>query len=84
MDVPLSPELSARLARLAQQRGVAPERLVREAIERLVDHDDWFVCAVEKGQAQIASGQTLTHAEVGARLRRHLEGKRRRHRGDSG
>jgi predicted transcriptional regulator len=81
MDVPLSPEVSARLARLAHKRGVAPERLVREAIERLIDHDDWFVREVEKGLAQAESGQTLTHAEVGARLRRHLEGKGGPHRG---
>lgn len=74
MDVPLSPELSARLARLAQKRGVAPESLVREPIERLIDYDDWFVREVEKGVAQVDSGQTLTHAEVDAHLRRRLEG----------
>jgi predicted transcriptional regulator len=83
MDVPLSPELSARLARLAQKRGVTPEHLVREAIDRLIDHDDWFVHEVEKGQAQVESAQTLPHAEVGARLSRHLEGKRGRWGGDS-
>lgn len=76
MDVALSPELSARLARLAQKRGVVPEQLVREAIERLIDHDDWFVREVEKGLAQVDSGQTLTHEDVGARLDKDLDGKR--------
>lgn len=75
MDVPLSPELSARLACLAQKRGVVPEQLVREAIERLIDHDDWFVREVEKVLAQVDSGQTLTHEDVGARLDKHLDGK---------
>ena len=75
MDVPLSPDLSGRLARLVQERGVALEQLVREAIERLIDHDDWLVREVEKGLTQVESGQTLTHAEVRARLRTHMEGK---------
>lgn len=76
MHVPLSPELSARLARLAQKRGIDPEHLIREAIQRLIDHDDWFVREVEKGLAQIDSGQTLTHEDVGARLDEHMDGKR--------
>ncbi len=76
MDVPLSPELYGRMTRLAQKRGIDPEQLIREAIQRLIGHDDWFVCVVEKGLAQVDGGQTLTHAEVGARLGRHLEGKR--------
>ena len=42
--------------------------MAREAIERLVDYDDWFVREVEKGLAQIESGQTLSHEQVGARL----------------
>ena len=83
MDVPLSPELYASLARLAQKRRIDPEQLIREAIQRLIDHDDWFVREVEKGLGQVESAQTITHAEVGERLRRHLEGKRQRNRGDS-
>jgi predicted transcriptional regulator len=59
-------------ARLAQERGTDPQSLVREAIERLLDYDDWFAREVEKGLAQIESGQTLTHDEVSARLRRYL------------
>jgi predicted transcriptional regulator len=76
MDVPLPPELYGRITRLAQKRGIDPEQLIREAIQRLIDHNDCFVCEVQKGLAQIDGAQTLTHAEVGARLRRHLEGKR--------
>jgi predicted transcriptional regulator len=72
MKVTLSPEQRAKLARLAQERGTDAEALVREAIERLLNYDDWFVREVEKGLAQIDSGQTLTHDEIGARLSRHL------------
>ncbi len=76
MEVTLSAELQAKLARVAQKRGTNPQELAREAIERLVDYDDWFVREVEKGLAQIAAGQTLTHGEVGARLNKRLAGKK--------
>ena len=78
MEVTLSPELQAKLARIAEQRGTNPQDLAREAIERLVDYDDWFLREVEKGLAQIESGQTLTHEDVGARLKGHLTGPRPR------
>jgi predicted transcriptional regulator len=72
MEVTLSPEQQAKLARLAQERGTDAQSLVRGAIERLLDYDDWFAREVENGLAQIESGQTLTHDEVSARLGRHL------------
>ncbi|HET9385751.1 MAG TPA: hypothetical protein VFO67_11430 [Gemmatimonadales bacterium] len=69
---PLPAELQATLARVAQERGTNPQDLAREAIERLVEYDDWFVREVETGLAQIAAGHTLTHDEVGARLHTSL------------
>lgn len=78
MEVMLSAELQAKLARIAQERGTNPQELAREAIERLVDYDDWFVREVEKGLAQVEAGQTLTHEEVGARLNKYLAGKQPR------
>ena len=78
MELTLSAELQAKLARVAQERGTNPQELAREAIERLVDYDDWFVREVEKGLAQIERGETLSHEEVGARLSKHLAGKQPR------
>jgi predicted transcriptional regulator len=78
MEVELSAELQAKLARLAQERGTNPQELAREAIERLVDYDDWFVREVDKGLAQVEAGHTLTHEEVGARLNKHLTRKQPR------
>ena len=75
MEVTLSPEQQARLVRLAQERGTDAQALAREAIERLLDYDDWFVREVEKGLSQVDSGRTLTHDEVGLRLNKHLTGK---------
>ena len=34
----------------------------------MVNYDEWFLAEVDKGLAQIESGQTLSHEEVGARL----------------
>jgi predicted transcriptional regulator len=75
MEVTLSADLQAKLARIAQERRTNPQDLAREAIERLVDYDDWFVREVDKGFAQIERGATLSHEEVGARLDKHLAGK---------
>jgi len=78
MEVSLNPDVQAKLTRLAAERGSDAEALAREAIERYVDHDDWFVNQVEKGLGQIARGEVLTHEEVGARLEKSLTEKQSR------
>ena len=78
MEVSLSPEQQAKLARLAQERGTDAQALAREAIVRLLDYDDWFVREVEKGLAQVDNGNTFTHEELGTRLNKHLTGKQPR------
>jgi predicted transcriptional regulator len=78
MEVTLSPDLQAKLTRIAQERGIDAQALAREAIERMVDYDDWFVREVEKGLAQIERGETLSHEDVGARLENLLTKDRRR------
>jgi predicted transcriptional regulator len=78
MEVTLKPEVESKLLRLAAGRRRDAEALAREAIERFVNYDEWFVNEVEKGLAQIARGETLTHAEVGARLERRLAEKQSR------
>jgi predicted transcriptional regulator len=72
MEVILPADVQAKLTRMAHERGTDPQALAREAIERLVDYDDWFVREVEKGLAQIERGETLSHEQVGARLEKRL------------
>lgn len=72
MEVNLSADLVDKLARAAERRGISSELLAREAIERAVDYDDWFVREVEKGLAQVEAGQVLSHEAVGARLDQKL------------
>jgi predicted transcriptional regulator len=72
VEVNLSPDLEGKVSRAAGRRGISAELLIREAIERAVDYDDWFIREVETGLAQIEAGQTLTHDAVGTRLAKKL------------
>jgi predicted transcriptional regulator len=58
MELHLPLELEDKLAAAASRRGVSVEVLAREALERPVDYDDWFIREVEAGLAQVESGQT--------------------------
>ena len=78
MVVHLSPELQAKLDRLAAQQGRDTETLVHEALERLVGYDEWFLREVEKGLAQLERGETLDHEEVAARIEKRIAEKQRR------
>jgi predicted transcriptional regulator len=78
MDVNLTPELQAKPDKVAAQQGRDVQSLVQEAVQRLVDYDQWFVREVEKGLAQIKRGEVLEHEEVGARLEKLLSDKQRR------
>lgn len=75
MEVNLNSDLQARLTHLAAQQGRDTESLAREAIERLVDYDEWFIREVGKGLTQIEQGKLLTHEEVGARIESRLTEK---------
>ncbi len=77
MEVNLTPELQAKLDEVAAQQGRDAQSLVQEAVQRLVDYDQWFVREVEKGLAQIERGEVLEHEEVGARLEKRLSEKQR-------
>ncbi len=78
MQINLSPELQAKLDRIATQQGRDSESLVREAVERLVGYDEWFIRQVEKGLAQVDRGEVLEHEEVTARMERLITQKQRR------
>lgn len=72
MEVKLTPELEAKLDSIAAQQGRDAQSLVKEAVERLVSYDEWFVREVEKGLAQLERGEFLEHEEVGLRLEKLL------------
>ncbi len=49
-----------------------------EAREQSVKYDEWFLTEVDKGLKQIENGQTLSHAEAGARLAEMIAAKKQR------
>ncbi len=77
MEIELSPELQAKLERIASQQGRDTKSLVHEAVERLVGYDEWFLRQVEIGLAQADRGELLEHEEVVARMEDLISRKQR-------
>jgi predicted transcriptional regulator len=65
MEVHLNPDLQAKLVRLAAESGRDTQALAQEAIQRFVDHDEWFIQEVEKGLAAADRSEFIDHEEIG-------------------
>jgi predicted transcriptional regulator len=77
MEIELSPELQAKLDRIASRQGRDTKSLVKEAVERLVGYDEWFLRQVEIGLAQADRGEFLEDNEVAARIENLITRKQR-------
>ena len=64
MEVHFGPDLEAKLSRMAAAQGRATEALVREAVERLLDYDEWFLREVEKGLLAADRGEFVEHSDI--------------------
>lgn len=64
MEVRLKPELQEKLTRLANRQGRDSGSLVVEAVERLVNHDEWFLQEVEKRLAAAERGEFIGHEDI--------------------
>ena len=64
MEVRFTSELQAKLAQLAAQQGRDSEAMVLEAVERMVNYNQWFVREVEKGIAAADCGELVEHEDV--------------------
>ncbi len=64
MEVDFTPEIEAKLSRMAAEQGRDAKAIVRDAVERFVDYDEWFVREVEKGIAAADRGEFVEHDEV--------------------
>jgi len=74
MEVDFTPDLQAKLSRLAAEQGRDATALVLEAVERLVNYDEWFIREVEKGLAAADRGEFVDHEEVGKLIDRRYPG----------
>lgn len=73
MEVHFTPEMQAKLDRLAAEIPSRTEQYVLQLVEHYVDHDIWFRKKVKGGLDQLDRGEFLTHEEVGARLRKMFQ-----------
>jgi len=78
MEIHLTPEKEALLRQVAARTGQDAAQVVQEAVDRLLDHDTWFIREVEKGQLHAAKGDLMEHDEVVARIERRLKDKKSR------
>ena len=73
MDVQFNPELQARLAQLAAEKGLNTNEIVQDVVARYFEEEDRFIAAVKRGEAALERGEYLTHEQAGERLRRFLQ-----------
>jgi predicted transcriptional regulator len=64
MEVPLTPDQQAKLSRMASAQGRAAEALVQEAVDHLLNYNDWFLREVDKGLAAADRGEFVEHDDI--------------------
>jgi predicted transcriptional regulator len=72
MEVHFDPDLQARLTERASEAGRAPSDFVKDVVALYLEQEGRFVAAVKRGEAALERGESLTHEEVGKRLKRFL------------
>lgn len=72
MEVHLTPERESRLAQLAMHSGIHAERLVMDAVVRLLEEDIRFRAALREGIAQADRSELIDEEEMDARLEQML------------
>jgi predicted transcriptional regulator len=70
MEVHLPATVQEKLLRLAAQQGRDSQALIVEAVERMIDYDQWFIAEVEKGLAAADQGDLTEHGDVKALIER--------------
>jgi predicted transcriptional regulator len=74
MNLPVPPELEAKLTRMAAETGRTVDQVAIDLLSSSVDHDEWFRREVEKGRASAREGRLLDHNEVASRIDRRYGG----------
>ena len=68
MELPVPPELEAKLNRLAADTGRSAEQLALDLLATSVEHDEWFRREVEKGRISAREGRLLDRDELLSRI----------------
>lgn len=75
MEILFSPEIEARLLRIASETGKGLDEVVRELVANYIDHDEWVRQQVRKGLASLDHGTLVSHDEVRRRMKRLIRSK---------
>ena len=78
MEIHLTPEKEALLQQVAARTGQNTAQVIQEAVDRLLDHDAWFIQEVEKGQRLASEGNLIDHDELVSRIEKRLREKQPR------
>jgi predicted transcriptional regulator len=70
MEVHFTPEQEARLSQIAKHNGTAPEELVKETVNRMLENQARFIAGVQKGIERADRGELIEHDEVKKRINR--------------
>jgi predicted transcriptional regulator len=70
MEVHFTPEQEAQLSQIANHNGTAPEHLVKEAVNGMLENQARFIAGVQKGIAAADRGELIDHDEVKNRINR--------------
>jgi predicted transcriptional regulator len=74
MEVPLSVDLQAKLTQLASREGRNTTALVIEAVERMVNYEEWFLREVNAGINEADRDLLIDHASVREMLDKRYPG----------
>jgi predicted transcriptional regulator len=73
MEVHFTPELQAKLNRVAAENRSGADVYVRQLVENYLDYDAWFRQKVTASVDRLDRGEFLTHEEVGAHLEKMFQ-----------
>jgi predicted transcriptional regulator len=74
MELAITPEQEAHLARIAEHQGKTPSQLVFDATIGLIQGDRLFRAAVQRGIEQAEAGDFLEEEEMDARFEKMIRG----------
>jgi predicted transcriptional regulator len=73
MEVNFTPELQAKLERVAAQNSRAADHYVQQLVENYLDHDVWFRQKVTASLGRLDRGEFISHEEIGAGLEKMFQ-----------
>lgn len=70
MEISLTPDVEARLNRIASQMGRGVDQVVQDLVSNYLEHDEWFRQEVGKGLASLDQDKFVSHEEVRKQMER--------------